>query len=1130
MRPIALSLSGLHSFREKQTVDFEKLCEIGVFGIFGPTGSGKSSILDAITLALYGKVERAANNTQGIMNHAENTLSVSFTFEIGQGSSKRRYRVERSYKRVDDVSIRTSVCRLIEIGETDIVLADRERDVTASVQRILGLTIDDFTRAVVLPQGKFAEFLSLRGSERRKMLERLFHLEKYGERLNQRLKENLQTAKAEANEIAAAQAELSATTEEEVEKAKHNRTAAALQFAHAEKRLKAAEQNYEKEKQIWEWQLEKKKILHQKSELEKQRPEILHLKKKLEKVEEAEKLQPYLLEWKKWNEAAAACEREYNEAAHALEQTENETIIAKKTYEEMREKSEKEIPRLIQQIERYKYAQELEKEVKHAGQEKSELRKAYAETKKQFETERLNLEKEKANLANQLKQLSKIEDEINACSIDAKERNRIQEAVFEKRQLEMLQQAGKKSEQEYANKKKAYSQHKQAYHAQLEQQERLKQHALTLFRAIEKNAMRFASLRADMEQHRKKMEREKERLQTFIEHEQMHALARELQAQLADGEPCPVCGSTTHQLKVSGRDPASTLDHEKKTLKRLERMIQNMNESEQSIAYELANLEQLAKVIAKHIEAESLGIESFDEEWEQKPIRSFEEKTADFQTALKMLQQDHLQINERVERFQHELQQLEHELSNSAAQMAASEEALNEAAKNHEEAVKTYEQHLLRWRTRYGDKSIETIEKEWAFIVKKDEQSTKLKQTHDEMKGEIEKQKSAIENCTETLNDLRVNLEIASTQIEQIELDYENKYKHLKAHVGDRSAAELLQETEQQIDALRKEEKLARTNLEEWEKKLEKLKRDKSSLQERLTQLRDRQTEAAKRWSDQLASSSFENAEQLEDYFKDAQEKERWTQTIAAFEARWNKIQLDLQRLAEQMGDSEMDESQWEAAQRRLNEAKQAYQEAFKFKSEADYHYKHVASQYERFAELEEERKKAQKLVNQLEKLASVFRGNAFVEFMAQEQLLQVTREASERLRRLTNQRYGLELNSDGGFVIRDDANGGVRRPISTLSGGETFLTSLALALSLSSHIQLRGKYPLEFFFLDEGFGTLDHELLETVITSLEKLHMENVSIGLISHVPELQARIARKLVVRPAEPSGSGSRLTMIS
>ncbi|MBW7455212.1 hypothetical protein K0U00_14395, partial [Paenibacillus sepulcri] len=92
----------------------------------------------------------------------------------------------------------------------------------------------------------------------------------------------------------------------------------------------------------------------------------------------------------------------------------------------------------------------------------------------------------------------------------------------------------------------------------------------------------------------------------------------------------------------------------------------------------------------------------------------------------------------------------------------------------------------------------------------------------------------------------------------------------------------------------------------------------------------------------------------------------------------------------------------------------------------------------------------------------------------------------------------------------------------------ETFLASLALALALSSQIQLRGKYPLQFFFLDEGFGTLDPELLDTVITALEKLHNETLSVGVISHVPELRARLPRRLIVTAADSSGRGSSVEL--
>ncbi|KPC99346.1 Nuclease SbcCD subunit C [Geobacillus sp. BCO2] len=187
MKPISLTIAGLHSFREKQTIDFTALCEGGVFGIFGPTGSGKSTILDAMTLALFGSVERAANRTQAIINHAEQELFVSFTFELENAAGAKRYTVERSLKKVDEWRTRSAVCRLIEHRSEPVVLADKLSEVDKAIEQLLGLTMEDFTRAVVLPQGKFAEFLSLKGSERRQMLQRLFHLERYGDQLNKKV-------------------------------------------------------------------------------------------------------------------------------------------------------------------------------------------------------------------------------------------------------------------------------------------------------------------------------------------------------------------------------------------------------------------------------------------------------------------------------------------------------------------------------------------------------------------------------------------------------------------------------------------------------------------------------------------------------------------------------------------------------------------------------------------------------------------------------------------------------------------------------------------------------------------------------------------------------------------------------
>lgn len=161
-----------------------------------------------------------------------------------------------------------------------------------------------------------------------------------------------------------------------------------------------------------------------------------------------------------------------------------------------------------------------------------------------------------------------------------------------------------------------------------------------------------------------------------------------------------------------------------------------------------------------------------------------------------------------------------------------------------------------------------------------------------------------------------------------------------------------------------------------------------------------------------------------------------------------------------------------------------------------------------------------------LAELDGLFRGKKFVEYVSRYYLEYVSREADERLKEMTGNSYGLETDGNGTFIIRDYKNGGVSRPASTLSGGETFLASLALALALSSQIQMKGAAPLELFFLDEGFGTLDENYLEVVMESLEKIRNKRRSVGVITHVEEIKARIPVRLIVEPAKMGEGGSKI----
>ncbi len=189
----------------------------------------------------------------------------------------------------------------------------------------------------------------------------------------------------------------------------------------------------------------------------------------------------------------------------------------------------------------------------------------------------------------------------------------------------------------------------------------------------------------------------------------------------------------------------------------------------------------------------------------------------------------------------------------------------------------------------------------------------------------------------------------------------------------------------------------------------------------------------------------------------------------------------------------------------------------------------------EKVKNLESEQKKLQETLKRYEKyekvqdliqdLMDLVRGNKFVEYVAVTHLKYIARDASKRLMDITGHRYSLELDTKGNFIICDHFNGGVKRDTKTLSGGETFLTALSLSLALSSQIQLKGRTNLEFFFLDEGFGTLDSELLDIVMTSLEKLYHEKLTVGIISHVDELKNRVPIKLTVEPAQAGVHGTK-----
>ena len=160
--------------------------------------------------------------------------------------------------------------------------------------------------------------------------------------------------------------------------------------------------------------------------------------------------------------------------------------------------------------------------------------------------------------------------------------------------------------------------------------------------------------------------------------------------------------------------------------------------------------------------------------------------------------------------------------------------------------------------------------------------------------------------------------------------------------------------------------------------------------------------------------------------------------------------------------------------------------------------------------------------------LALELRDNRLVAFLQEEAMHLLAVAASERLGSLSEGRYGLSFRGDEFFVV-DTWNGDEERSVRTLSGGETFLASLSLALALAEQVRSissTDRARLDSLFLDEGFGALDRDTLRVVVEAIEQLGGDGRLVGLITHVRDLAEQFPRLEV----EKSPRGSRLSLVT
>lgn len=1064
MKILNLKFSNLNSLYGNTEIDFtEKEYEYnGIYAIVGPTGAGKTTILDAICLALYRETPRLgiiANDGEGVMSEYAVTCSSELLVECNHKIYLFQWSQKRARKKNNGkISSKHEISEYSLATEEGTLLSDQFKKNQTLVTEITGMTFKRFTKSMLLAQGEFSVFLKAKDDDRAEILEQITETSVYSE--ISKLVYDKQKEEKDKLEKLKSSIEGIETFSEEDERM------ILLQIDHVEKDIKEIEVKEKELGEVYKWLVDKKVLNDELKELkvhqEKLATEIINFKSQEEKLNKATQA----LQAEGCYSKVIQTRKLKTDNTERLKILTQDLVISSKNYE----KCELELKKYSEDLQELKTTIESERGV---WKQVREIDSKIGNYQQQENDKRTNLEK----IYDQLNKIGQDinGEEANKKNLDHKHKETQEYLETNKIHSQLESKLGefRLKLKHYENKTNSINEDRQKYESIKDENQKVKlneqkEQSKVFQKEIEKLENKKTTIQKNIDEKldgklMREYEAEKNHLQESYELRLKIKNYEEDRKKLVEEKPCFLCGSLEHPFAT---ETIPKIDEVKEALTKIEKFIVEINQLSESVSAIESNILQAKTNLTESDSQSSILEEQLKNTQEGKnqlklkietASKDIEDMTLDLETELKpygefsltdipsiitdlshKLNDWNAAINENtsyedsVKEITLKLTKYNEQKEGSSQRKTEIESELNEINK------KLKELNKLRF-SKFEDKDVDLIENKKTELLRTMELQNKNKQDE-------------FNNINTKLNELKGQVTSTEKVLGELENDLQNYITEFNRKLE-----------EQQIGS---EEQYLEFSLPNAE--IDTLKKSKESLDSKKTALTTKISEREQKLS--VLTS-----------------KEITTMTLDEVIEKRESLKGHLAEKNTNVGGLKQ--------QIKANEQKKESQKEYKKKIDDQ------ENEWSRWAKLNA--------------IIGSHDGKNFRNFAQGITFDILIGHANEQLNKMSD-RYILIQDPEKplSFNIVDNYQGGILRPTDNLSGGECFILSLALALGLSKMVSK--KMNVDSLFLDEGFGTLDEETLDKALDALSGLNQQGKIIGVISHVTGLKERITTQIKVDP--------------